>query len=211
MTSLYYTKITSKFQKLYYNDYLEKLPDFLKKRIGGYFYSDAKQASLLGFLLLNECIGPDSLDNLYYDKFGKPHLDTIFFNISHSYDYVVCAVSNQYQVGVDIEKVKDVQIENFKFHLTPEEWNAIIYSKDSATAFLDCWTRKEAVVKGDGRGLQIKLNSFEINENQTVINKIKWFVYDFNNLIPNYRIHMALHHNIPKHAIQTKYIDFENQ
>ena len=38
-------------------------------------------------------------------KNGKPYIPTLpFFNISHSFPYVVCAVSNK-EVGVDIEKV----------------------------------------------------------------------------------------------------------
>jgi 4'-phosphopantetheinyl transferase len=94
---------------------------------------------------------------------GKPELATpkqraLFFNLSHSKNYVCLAVSPNRQVGVDIEVMnKDIhrldRIASFAFS-DPEVHALSTYSATSRRdAFYTLWTAKEAYVKGTGEGL----------------------------------------------------------
>jgi 4'-phosphopantetheinyl transferase len=89
------------------------------------------------------------------------------FNLSHAEGWAVLATTTGFAVGIDIEAEQGGiarsgiaehffapgEVENLMS--LPEE------TKDSA--FLQCWTRKEAYLKGRGGGLSIPLDSFEVS------------------------------------------------
>jgi 4'-phosphopantetheinyl transferase len=132
-----------------------------------------KQRSVLGELLARTVI-PRQLkihaDNISITKneFGKPILrdyPNLHYNISHSGDYVVCAVSDR-PVGIDIEQIArsdSIKISNRIFHDTEKRYVKSFYSEEAqAIAFTEIWTKKEAYIKRDGRGLAIPLTSFSV-------------------------------------------------
>lgn len=95
--------------------------------------------------------------NLNIDFNKKPYLAShpwLFFNISHSEDYAVIAISNK-KVGIDIEYMR----EDFKFtNLLPDIYDddeilSIENSPNKKQAFYTLWTRKEAFVKALGKGI----------------------------------------------------------
>lgn len=94
---------------------------------------------------------------LNYDFNKKPYLASqpwLYFNISHSEDYAVIAISRK-KVGIDIEYMS----EDFKFtNLLPDifEDNEILTIQNTVNkkhAFYTSWTRKEAFVKALGKGI----------------------------------------------------------
>ncbi len=106
--------------------------------------------------LLEELSAPLS-PSYIYGKRGKPYFRDIplFFNLSHSGDYVVCVVS-EHEVGVDIQKQKTVreqQISNRFFHEKEKEWLAGLSEKERTAGFFCLWTRKEAYGKMTGEGI----------------------------------------------------------
>ena len=56
------------------------------------------------------------------------------------------------------------EIDDFKEYMTPFEWQQVISAPKKENAFYKYWTKKEAVIKADGRGLSIPLKSFEVKE-----------------------------------------------
>ena len=101
------------------------------------------------------------------DEYGKPFLqgqEGFHFNISHSDRYVVCAVSDA-PIGVDVEKIRQVRLKVAERFFTESE-KQYVFSGESeemkCSRFFTVWTRKEAFVKRDGRGLRIPLDSFEV-------------------------------------------------
>lgn len=85
---------------------------------------------------------------------GKPYFRNfpdIFFNISHSGKYVVCAVSDK-EVGIDIEGGRKASISLAKRFFCQEEasW---INEEDSEDRFFRIWTLKEAYGKAVGCGV----------------------------------------------------------
>lgn len=122
---------------------------------------------------------------------GKPELYEemkLHFNISHSGDWVVCAIGDD-PLGIDIEEIKKVDLDFAVSILNHDELSYIykfdIEQKDSR--FYEIWTFKESVSKCLGRGLLMSLKSipFDIeHKGCTEIDGIKFynkrFCYDNN-------------------------------
>jgi len=105
------------------------------------------------------CFGPQ----------GKPALvegGGLEFNMSHSGDLILCAVSRGRAVGVDVEQVRaDAagELTAARF-FTPTEVDAIRAAPEGerACAFTTVWARKEACLKATGKGLTMPLNAFTV-------------------------------------------------
>jgi 4'-phosphopantetheinyl transferase len=98
---------------------------------------------------------------------GKPHLDgtrtvDLRFNLSHSHDIALLALAEGREVGVDIEHERpDLDIlELAERFFAAEEFRALRgLPKDARrSAFFQSWTRKEALLKAAGHGLNDGLN-----------------------------------------------------
>jgi len=90
-----------------------------------------------------------------YTMYGKPYLSNysnVHFNISHSGEYVICAVSNK-PVGVDIQKIGQYNYDVAKRVCNETELKQIEDSLDKASEFTKLWTQKEAVLKMYGTGI----------------------------------------------------------
>jgi len=104
---------------------------------------------------------PESIE-FYYGSHGKPHLRAtgdrhLHFNVSHSGGLALLAFCETQEVGVDVERVRDMaDAEGMaRRFFTPEEaeqW-AGLPPELRRRAFFDGWTRKEAYVKALGSGV----------------------------------------------------------
>lgn len=102
---------------------------------------------------------------------GKPFVpnENLYFNLSHTGNRLVVAVSNCTELGIDIEqnkKRKSLPALAEKCFSNEEVifWNAL--SEQKKVSFFYCfWVRKEAFVKAVGRGLGIGLNQCSIDLN----------------------------------------------
>lgn len=107
-----------------------------------------------------------------YNSYGKPALTKTFggekfrFNLSHSYDIVLYAITHGREVGVDIERIRfDFAYEEIaKRFFSPREIVALraLPINMRQEAFFACWTRKEAYIKARGEGLTLRLDQFEV-------------------------------------------------
>lgn len=99
---------------------------------------------------------------------GKPNLkgySDFNFNLSHSGDFVVCAVDDK-PIGIDIEKIKSIDYNGIAQSFFSKDEYDFISKGDLQTQvdkFYEIWTLKESYIKTDGRGLTIPLKSFSIN------------------------------------------------
>jgi len=92
---------------------------------------------------------------------GKPALVQTFtdlrFNLSHSGDLALIAVTRGREVGVDVERVQnDIEFEPIVEHYFEpgEAWDLrTAPPHERVPRFFDLWTRKEACVKAEGGGL----------------------------------------------------------
>ncbi len=104
------------------------------------------------------------------NEFGKPRLKGSWpgdFNLSHSGDRAVLAVSDDSKVGIDLERIRPIEhLDLAKRYFHPNEVAAIEAPRDPEAqrrAFFLIWTLKEAVVKAIGVGLSIPLDTFEVS------------------------------------------------
>lgn len=110
-----------------------------------------------------------------YGEYGKPGIvyngkdmrGKIDFNLSHSGNYAVLAVSDRL-VGIDVEKRADNMAAVAKRFFCKEEYQDILngHGGEKKSRFLEYWTMKEAYVKRTGRGLYTPLNSFLIKRRE---------------------------------------------
>lgn len=100
---------------------------------------------------------------------GKPSVESatgIEFNTSRSGGWSVVAVAGGVGVGVDVERIRPIAdalaVADGTF--TPRERRALHAAPEHRRdeAFLELWTRKEAVVKAFGLGLSAALDSFDV-------------------------------------------------
>ena len=106
--------------------------------------------------------------NFSFNKYGKPFIKKIsnfYFNISHSGEWVVCGIGKT-PLGIDIEKIDQLDINIAKHFFSKQEYNDIYHKKnDRLEYFYSIWTLKESYIKALGKGLHIPLNSFTIKIN----------------------------------------------
>ena len=121
---------------------------------------------LLDYALLNVGIKKKNL-NISYGENGKPYLTDytdVFFNISHSGNFAVCAVS-QKEIGCDIEKTDEINLKTAERYFQKSEYDAIMSENDETAnreMFFRYWTLKESFIKLIGKGLALPLDAFQI-------------------------------------------------
>lgn len=107
--------------------------------------------------------------NFYTDDYGKPALKDhkLEFNLSHSGEYALVAVTQKRKVGVDVELIRsDLEIENIASrYFSQSEVSELLAlpSEQRVLGFFNCWTRKEAYIKAHGSGLSLPLDSFDVS------------------------------------------------
>lgn len=97
---------------------------------------------------------------------GKPFLEghPFEFNVSHSRDRLLIAVTAGRAVGVDIEFRRDRLNMNAiaERWFAPEEYTFFQSLKNPADGFFEIWAKKEAYVKALGIGIYKELSAFAV-------------------------------------------------
>jgi 4'-phosphopantetheinyl transferase len=125
-------------------------------------------------------VTPEVMKNITVSAYGKPFLpdDRVSFNISHSGGLVVGVATRNGNVGVDVEHIRPVDWKEYQDCFSIQEWRAISFTDDPNRRLLEAWTKKESLVKADGRGLQITLTDVILDEDLGIIagEDKKWFI-----------------------------------
>ena len=168
---IFYTKTNNSLDQTQFKSLLKRLPPHIQKQISNFKRIENRQQALLGKLLLRYGLNDfgysmDHLHNISYNKFGKPYIENLCdFNISHSDEFVVCAVSSSGKIGIDIEKIRETELNDFSSTMTPDQWNMINNSTNPTQNFFNLWSIKESVIKAEGQGLSIPLQELVLKEN----------------------------------------------
>jgi 4'-phosphopantetheinyl transferase len=104
-----------------------------------------------------------------YGAHGKPYIAapdlSLHFNLSHSDRFAALAVSSEVEIGIDIEKIRPIDLDIADHYFSRAEVAALISlpADERIDGFFRCWTLKEAVIKGLGVGLALELASFDVS------------------------------------------------
>ena len=112
-----------------------------------------------------------------YGRQGKPSLpdDALEFNVSHAGGRGMIAVARDRRLGVDLEPTEEAagarrrspgfEVELARRFFSPHEREELarLPAEARRAAFYRGWTRKEAFIKADGRGIAIGLDAFAVS------------------------------------------------
>ncbi|MBO5869812.1 MAG: 4'-phosphopantetheinyl transferase superfamily protein [Clostridia bacterium] len=159
-----------------YDKYFQMMSDKRKESVNRLKFDSAKKQTILGEALarkgLNDLTGIDE-DKIIFSRTenGKPFAENadVFFSISHSKDYVVCAVDDN-EIGVDIEQIRQVESRITNISCTERDKKYIFGEADSETLtpemlnrFFEVLTAKEAYFKYIGSGI-VGLKTIDYDE-----------------------------------------------
>lgn len=145
----------------------------LKRAERFHFEKDKKRyvvaRGMLREILSQYCpFGPEE-HQFRYNQYGKPYLigsDWLCFNISHSEDKVLYGLTQNREIGIDIEYVKPFEnahhiVERFFSDYEKDQFRSVPDHLKNR-AFFSCWTRKEAYIKALGKGMSLPLDEFSV-------------------------------------------------
>ena len=120
---------------------------------------DKKRCILAGLLTRHFLSNAEILKNEY----GKPFLsDGRFFNISHSGNYVLFALSDC-EIGCDIEQFHYVNaVRTGRTVFSDDEMKLLLSGADRLGAFFNLWTKKESLLKCMGEGFHRSAKSVDV-------------------------------------------------
>ncbi len=108
-----------------------------------------------------------------YGALGKPtldptrHPDPVHFNLTHSHELALVAVTRLGPVGVDVEharQLRNAEAMARRFFAAKEVATFLdLAESDQLGGFFRCWTRKEAYLKAQGLGIGQPLDRFEVS------------------------------------------------
>ena len=138
-----------------------------RTRAGRFHFSvDRKRFAVTRGLLrviLGRCAGVDPAAFVFsYGAAGKPAIADppdarrFTFNVSHSADVALIAVAREHPVGVDVERLREIEVlELARRFFSKAEIDAVqsVAGAERQRMFFSCWTRKESVLKACGAGL----------------------------------------------------------
>jgi len=111
---------------------------------------------------------PPHLWQFKQNSHGKPEVINpplpLRFNISHTDDVIICAVTLNDDIGCDVEMIHRscAFLSIAEINFSPEEFSDLLKvpEKEQRSRFFDYWTLKEAYIKTCGTGFSLPLTEF---------------------------------------------------
>lgn len=185
-----------------YSSAIALLPDFMQEQASAYVKEDDRKRCVLGKLLLL-----NGLMDLGYDRHvlskvrpgnhQRPYLDSrVDFNISHAGNYAACALSAETRLGIDLEQVQPLNLDDMKeLVLSESECKRLAEARRPLEYFYDIWTLKEAALKAAGTGLMSPIDAVEISHDQVLCCGESWSYRNLG-IHPDYKCHVVYKGNV---------------
>lgn len=139
---------------------IDSLPDYRREKINRLAHNSDKLASACAGLLIKKYVGDFEIK---LNDYGKPYCGEKFFNISHSGNYVILAVSDS-EVGCDVEAVRELEFERLgKIVFHENELKILARTSNKSDYFFKLWTAKEAFIKALGEGFHFKTSELDLS------------------------------------------------
>lgn len=169
-TALYASDITALKSDEKVMALLPKLTERRREKMRAYAHRNDALRSMAAELLLFHALSASGIDpkgmSICETEDGKPYLDGVrnfHFNLSHSGNLAICAVSCL-PVGCDVQEITGVKPDIAR-RFTPEEHGKIaaLTGDEARDMLFRFWTAKESYIKAIGTGFKTSLNSFSID------------------------------------------------
>ena len=145
---------------------MEGLWEERKEKILRYKLEQSRKQSLGAGLLLKWALKRHgaAVEQLSYGVNGKPEAEGVFFNLSHSGQWAVCAIGDG-PVGCDVEEIASVRNGIAKRFFTENEVQHLAQFEGQwrKEEFFRLWTLKESYMKMTGEGMSLGLDRFEFD------------------------------------------------
>jgi len=159
---IYFDLIKDTYVDILSDQEITKANRFLKiKDAECYIVTRHALRSILAHFVL---VPPEEIQ-FHFSTYKKPKVDGIEFNISHSGNFVIIAMSSA-PIGIDIEFINQTfDFDPLMKTIFNEEESSLINKKaDKLLRSYIIWTRKEAVLKASGEGLTDDLTKLNVIE-----------------------------------------------
>jgi 4'-phosphopantetheinyl transferase len=195
MITCCYTEIKHEWSQRELAEKLILLPERLQQQALRKRQWIDRQLSIAGKLLLLKSLQEQNiahfLPDLNYNEYHRPYFEGgPDFNIAHSGNIVICCMTDEGQIGIDIEQVKQLDFNDFTDFFTKNEWHYINNHPDKFDGFYNFWTKKEAVLKAIGSGFHTPLNSVDVSGESLVYDGITYQIIP-SKIHNNYKCHIA--------------------
>jgi 4'-phosphopantetheinyl transferase len=205
---VYLSKNNSLWDEAKLNESLVKLPTSLREKIVTYKNPTDRQSRITGKLMLMKLIEDLdlklTLDDLLYTTYHKPYFEpptplkgaltanrfSFDFSIAHSGDVVLCAGTTEGKIGIDVEQIREISITDYRDQLTGNEWQSIQESEDRLQEFYTIWTKKEALLKATGRGVDMDMSAIDVCADEISLNGVTYYLSPIQ-IHDGYVAHMA--------------------
>jgi 4'-phosphopantetheinyl transferase len=108
-----------------------------------------------------------------YNEYGKPAVSdeqndrALNFNLSHSAELILYAITRGRDVGIDIEYIREdfATLEIAEHFFSKDEVTSLksLPTDQRTIGFFNCWSRKEAFIKAKGMGVSYPLDRFTVS------------------------------------------------
>ena len=156
-------------------------------------HDGAKRQSLAAGLLLAG-IFPNA--EIKTGEYGKPYIENEHFNLAHSGNYVILAVSDSYDIGCDIERLKNVDYEKLAGTVFHENEREMLRNTDNKQdLFFELWTKKESFMKCIGEGFHFPPGTLDLtlNPDKVAYNDKTYFFKEY--MLSGYKIMLCSEDN----------------
>jgi 4'-phosphopantetheinyl transferase len=147
------------------NEFEASIPLHLKEKLENINHTNTALEKRKLLYLLYQILKTDypnlNLVDLHYNEIGKPYLSNNNLVISNAYsaNILVTALSINKFIGLDAEKVLPVNLADYQFYFTKNEW---AWMNNDLIKFYTLWTKKEALAKALGIGMDLPFDEIEL-------------------------------------------------
>jgi len=185
LVTIYVHNFSKPLSSSVFEDYLLQFPNAMGKKIMRYRKWEDRHRALFGKIMLRRGLDEHGLKgfdlkDLTYNKLQKPQLPgAVQFNISHAGNVVICAFNTEGLIGVDVEIIKPIILEDYEFIFDTDTVRQLRQARDQEGAFFEAWTIREAILKAEGSGLTEDAKKIIYKDGAAKFKNQEWFIKPF--------------------------------
>ena len=149
------------------------MPEYRRAKIDSFRFDKDKKLSLAAGILAYKALSEAGVDQseVVFAEYSKPMVKDkeVYFNLSHSGDYAVCALSDK-PVGVDIQKLRPFADNLVRFVYSPQEKQFVesFPEAERDREYTKLWTVKESIMKYLGTGISVGAKKITVDASGTM-------------------------------------------